>query len=540
MRFIHSGIKGNTNLTTVDRNLYDLTVEERNKVCNLPFFSASFEEQSTKRLAVAKQRYIDKKIPLIKAIFKEDAENTGYLNHRLPSNMAKPYHDVYCKRAGKTAQGISAADLKPRLSVTKLLTKRWCELREAYDIYSSFDVFAHPQLLKGVASHQKLEDETHPVSEEIQTFMDDFEMYVPSDEFHKFSGLWTETMTKMMNLFIDGEAREILCHGYLDSTSGHLKAGPIEDENNILISAVVDHLVLRKRISHSNLVPFKLDPKTLDWDDQDISKNLKCAHEQRAFLRENFEIVVSDVKTRSFRRIPSQENVLKATKLQVMYYRFFLEELATDPDATYGKLLINAERRGFDVDQPIDPAKVISLMAKNSTIIADMKRLRDGAPIGFKLFDDFNIENVNYDMSSYSDVLTEKKTLQAYQEFFREWAKPVTLRYLAARLSQVYHEVGALLGNTLMVEYYVRDENFHNTVFDYDYKHLMENCHDSANFWLGKRDIEPIKPTVKNILTYCKHCDYAAVCSWKKLGTENCEKLGDELIAINEGRSPQE
>ncbi|QLG70843.1 hypothetical protein HG535_0A07860 [Zygotorulaspora mrakii] len=521
-----------SNNCTFTHNYSVLTAEEREEVNRLPFFSRSFEEQPKKQPNKTRQKYTERKISLTKAIFGEDQENAGYLSYHLPRSMPSPYYDVYCKREQNGSKNDQEREIMQRLSVTKLLTKRWCELREAYDIYSNVDIFAHPQLLQGIASHRKLEYETHPVSEETQAFKDTFELQVPDDKFHKLAGSWSETVSKMLNIFVDGEAREVLCHGYLDANSGHLKSGSSINECDILISAVVDHLVLRKKGTAGTLFPFKLSNSVITRDGQDIAESLKQLRKNESFLKENFEIIVGDVKTRSFRRVPSHENVIKATKLQVMYYRHFLEELSIDTTSTYFKLLANAERRGFDVDQPVDPAKVISMMAQNEYMVLDMKRLRDGEPIGFNPFDSKNVENKKYNLTHYSALLNDANTIERYGDFFTEWRKPVTLRYLASRLAQVYREVGRLLCSALMVEYYVRNENFHNTLFDYDVDYLMENSHDSALFWLGKRDIEPIGANIKNFTSYCKHCDYETVCSWRKKGVTKCLDLGDDLVRI--------
>lgn len=502
----------------------ELTDYELETINKLPFFNKN-GANAPKRFSNSKrQEYLNEKLPAVKSLFGEDSQYPGFINHSLPSRMPIPF---------EAARGTDEDIISNRLSVTKLLTKSWCELRHAYDVYAKIPKFEGRPIIKGREEHQKLEDETHSLAEEQRAFEKDFEVVIPDDEFHKLADSWFASLVKMVNLFTDGEAREVLCHGYLNKEEGNLVEGSLTGDENVLVSGIIDHLLLKLRdipVSN-NVLPLRLENTIISKNCEDIAlvfDQLKRA----GSLHTKFEVMISDVKTRFMRKIPNQQSVLKASKLQVMYYRYFMEVLGQNSHETYEKLLTNAQRRGFDVNRFIDPAKVLSMMATDDMIRADMYRLKNGDSIGFTPFDNSELnvsESAVYDMSDYHDKITDARVIHRYSDFFEPWTKPVTLKYLAARLSQMYHHLAPFLSDKLMIEYYYNGDNFHNIIFEFDSEILKEHSSDSAKFWFGKRDIEPIDRNLKNFVTFCKYCDYESVCSWKKGGTDMCKELGTDL-----------
>lgn len=511
-----------------------LTKKEKDQISALPFFDKASYASPKSRGNSAKQEYLKKKLSDVRKVFGYDSNNPGYLPFKLPKERPNPYLDAHLGRTIDPDTGKQILHGKHRLSVTKLLTKRWCELRESYDIYAKAPIFEHAHVVKGLETHQKLEGETHPIPEGWRDFVEDFEITIPTDEFHELVGSWYENMVRLTNLFIVGEAREVLCHGYLNSDSCQLVEGPVTREEDILISGVIDHLFLVQR-GYSRSKPLRINGCIVRKPTFDITDILKQLSADREHIKQNYEVVVSDVKTRSIRKVPTQNSVLKSTKLQVMYYRSFMETLGSSVIDTYEKLLTNAQRRGMDVDKPIEPSKIVSIMAAGDLIISDMRRLRDGDDIGFEPFDNCPSESVQteaYDVTHFHDLITDMRVIQKFEEFFVLWSKPPTLRYFAARLAQLYHEIAPLLSDTLLVEYYYKGENFHNIYFDYDRRSLASESFNSGRFWFEKRDIEPIEPTLKNVMTYCKYCDYEEVCLWKKQAVERCRGLGDDLTKM--------
>ncbi|QLL34748.1 hypothetical protein HG536_0H01230 [Torulaspora globosa] len=513
-----------------------LTRKERDQISALPFFIESSHGRSRTRRTSTRQEYLEKKLPDVRRAFGCDPDNPGYLPFKLPKERPNPYWDAHLGRTVDPDTGKQTLHGKPRLSVTKLLTKRWCELRESYDIYAKAPIYEHPQVIEGLETHQKLEDETHRIPEDWHEFMEHFEVAIPTDEYHELVGSWYESIGKLVNLFTVGEAREVLCHGFLDPNSCQMVEGPVVSEEEVLVSGVIDHLVLTRRARFHGK-PLGLIGCIESRPNLYIADVLNQIEGQKELLKQKYGIVLSDIKTRSIRKIPTQNSVVKSTKLQVMYYRSFLETLGSSPSGTYQRLLLNAQRRKMDIDRPIEPSKLISMMAATDLIISDMRCLRDGENIGFETYDGYfsgRDQGDAYDVTHFYDLITDVSVIQKFEEFFTLWSRPPTLRYFAARLAQMYHEVAPLLSDTLLIEYYCQGENFHNIVFDYDPELMKSECFNSASFWFGKRDIEPIKPTLKNVMTYCKHCDYEEVCLWRKQITDKCRQLGSDLEKITE------
>lgn len=510
-----------------DPHFCQLSCQELDALSKFPIFREAKQETRNKGITKKRQSYLNEKLSNVRLRFGDDMHYPNAISHVLPSNVSP-------------LEAIQSANQKVpvRLSVTKMLTKSWCELRHAYDVYAEVPIFEGRAITEGKEEHQKLEDKTHTLAEEQRNFEKDFEVEIPHDEFHNIAGAWFETLIKMVNLFTNGEAREVLCHGYLNSQSCHLVEGPVTGEEDILISGIIDHLLLRSRnIDKINrVVPVRLEDSVVSRDCEDISLILHQIENAEFDLKNNFEIIVSDVKTRFTNQIPSQASVLRASKLQVMYYRHFLEFLGKTPSLTYEKLLTNARRRGLDVNRFIDPAKMLSMLAADDLIRSDMHRLKNGKSIGFEPFDNDHLTDsasTKYDMSDYHNLIVDARIVEKYGDFFEPWQKPVTLKYFASRLAQMYHKVVPLLSDNLMIEYYYNGDNFHNIFFEYDIEILKLNCLNSAQFWLGKREIEPIKPNIKNFLTHCKYCDYESVCSWKKAGNDICRQLGSDLANLS-------
>lgn len=513
-----------------------LTSKERDQVSALPLFRESSHLRSKTRRTNARQEYLEKKLPDVRRAFGSDPDHPGYLPFKLPKERSNPYWDAHLGRTVDPETGKETVHGKPRLSVTKLLTKRWCELRESYDIYAKAPIYEHAQVIEGLETHQKLEDETHRIPEDWHEFMEHFEVPIPTDEYHELVSAWYESIARLVDLFMVGEAREVLCHGFLDPNSCQMVEGPVISGEEVLVSGVIDHLILTPRASNHNK-PLGLSGCIESRPNLSIADVLSQLEGQREPLKQKYEIVLSDIKTRSIRKVPTQNSVVKSTKIQVMYYRSFLAALGSSPSNTYERLLLNAQRRRMDIDRPIEPSKLISIMAASDLITSDMRCLRDGENIGFKAYDDhFSARSQGdaYDMSQFHDLITDVNVIQKFEEFFTLWSRPPTLRYFAVRLAQMYHEVAPLLSDTLLIEYYCQGENFHNIVFEYDPELIKSECFDSASFWFGKRDIEPIKPTLKNVMTYCKYCDYEEVCLWRKQIIDKCRQFGSDLERIAE------
>ncbi|CAL9731254.1 exonuclease V, mitochondrial [Monosporozyma unispora] len=475
-----------------------------------------------------RDEYLSRKLPKVKEIFGTDPKYPTLISHHIPPSHPSPFHDGLLPD--------SPPQRAKRLSVTSLLTKSWCELRSAYDIYSQMPRFTTVQLLSGTKEHSKLEVKSHPINLKLKEVNHD--LSVPKD---RIIDQWSQTILRLVSMFQIGEAREIPCFAFVDIVKENF---PIMDnlsvedwqvilnktnstESNdptsqyVMISGIIDHLKLNETSSGFPLSS-DVNSKNFELDINDLLQTINDSIEQN-----NWEIQVADIKTRQTFKPPTQTSVVKTSKLQVMYYNKLLSVLGQDPNVTYETLILNAYKRGYNVDEPLNPLKVFSLMTETPFLICDMKRLQNGEPIGFSLFDKFNENNskIPTDLSSYIDQI-KGVGMDHLLEFCRSWETPVTMRYLAVRMSQLYHLIGKILSKNLIIEYYCRGANFHNIYFQYNDEIFNAQHVDSLKFWFGKRDIEPFEPTIYNFTTFCKNCDYRDVCSWKRKGEDICKEMG--------------
>lgn len=474
-----------------------------------------------------RKEYIASKLAAIKSIF--PLENKEFISADPPAHIRNLYFDVYAKDKIDSRGNIVLAGTT-RLSVTKLLTKRWCELSEMYDICSRIPIFEHKQLKIGKMAHEQLEGTVHAIDVSVKDFMDTYEWELADDELHRLAEDWFQCINRLVTLFVKGEAREIICHGYLDSRTGNLVEQGVKDRSDILVSGIIDHVIL---FDADPTDPVPLLPALRSETKNDLREMIATIKDTISSVQ-HLEIAVSDVKTRPRKTIPNYPSVINASKLQIMYYRNFIETLGSNPTLAYQKLLLNAERRGINIDDPINISNLIYFMEIDPSLTADFERIMLGEPIGFEPFDEFQYkeDGKSYDLSKYADLTVDESTIHKYGKFYQEWAKPPTLRYFAARMAQLYNLIKPLLSDHLMIEYYAGDVNFKTLYFNYDPNWLAAECKDSSMFWFGQRLPRPVPPTKKNIETFCKYCDFHDVCSWRAKGDETMRQLGKELQSL--------
>lgn len=287
------------------------TKEERDIIDKLPYFQNE-PKPSTQGLTKAKRAYLERKLPIVHELFK-DENSSRYLTYNLPAKLPNPYLDAHARPITDPVTGNVKYGGTPRLSVTKMLTKRWCELREAYDIYSRVPIFQHRQVTQGRREHQRLEDEIHAPLSDIDEFKSDFEIDIPDDAFHSLVEDWFLTIVRLLTLFQKGHAREILCHGYIDSRTSTFIHGEVKGEQHVLVSGVVDHLILRDRNSPNDKKQVPLENNILARNGYDLTQVIKSLSALVQDASKNLELVVSDVKTRATKTVPRQHSVVKAS-----------------------------------------------------------------------------------------------------------------------------------------------------------------------------------------------------------------------------------
>jgi len=518
--------------TKNNNNNYVITSIEKDQLAKLPFFDESNIDRdplkTVKSITRQRKQYLQKKNDVVQSIVGINSKDHPYLSYSF-QGLPSMYDNITKSKS------------HGRLSVTKLMTKSWCELRYAYDAYSKMDKMTTRNISQGLSFHKSLEDTLIPENVPLDQFLK--EQTITGFE-KTLQYKWMDTLQKILTSFTNvGECRELLCHGYITNQKDSLQDGKfvtdidLENENLILVSGIIDHLKWIPPSGNELYSNSQYDLFDDIFNDNEITEDLTeiLSSLQREIPKRinGWKLQVRDVKTRQTFNIPNQTSVQRSTKLQIMYYRKFIEILSLDPTQTYNMLIINAQNRNLDIDQELDPMAIIALMIQTPMLIPDMRRLRDGNPIGFEHYDNYSYTS-QYGNKPFliPEDIVSSETREGFQEFATIWKKPVTLRYFAARLAQTYHLLNSTLSEDLLVEYYCRGVNFHNLPFKNNDEQLIEHNADRTNFLFGKREVQPIEQNLKNFLTYCKHCDYQSVCSWKHEGEEKLKNLGDELAQM--------
>ncbi|VEU20573.1 DEKNAAC101482 [Brettanomyces naardenensis] len=460
----------------------------------------------------------------------------------LPRNFilkakSTPY-DQLCLSQGKDPSKSIA-----RLSVTKILPFNWCELRTIFNVYDG--VFEKPQtapMLRGKLEHSVFERTTHP-SKSYSIDLDGVEKEIHIEQTHSFSQLpaepivqeeledigkrglqidpklrelavkWTSTVLRLLTLFQFGECREVLVHAMYDRENSCLLEGggatgssPLDPDNYILISGIIDHLMFENDTAEGVFEGYQEELKDSITDFLDISDLIK-----QVGLRANtwcdkndpfLYVTVKDLKTRKSRSLPHPAQQQSA-KYQVGMYRKFLELLSRDPRLTYQLMIINAQKRGIDPFQVLPEALVSELILQNHYLIRDFERLKNGKQIGFEAYDeDSRVSKDHFKLSLRGESTTPSQLLG-------KWETPPTLAYLAARMSQLYHTLNPFFSDRNYIEYSCQGEVFRQMPYRYNEKEIDQAIDQGMALWLGKR--EPEGPFVKSI---CKYCDFHQQCEW--------------------------
>lgn len=440
--------------------------------------------------------------------------------------------------------------ISPRLSVTKLLTSSWCELRDYYEVYAgSLQTKKLRAVIQGSKYHNKLESQLHEkidtdyLVEELRGAMETMTWDKPQDQveqmifgFSKESTLameWSETIiSRLFQLVTTSEAREVLVHCYIDLNGGNFlhKASSLETNKKVLVSGIIDYLLLHNPEDITDISLFNDVKDALHYDfppDEngtqlfDLTRMLQTIEPIIREHSENFKVTVTDVKTRSRKTIPSQKSVVEAAKLQTFYYTIMVSILSQSEFA-YHSLIENAKSRGLDVDAPINVSTLASILRQNYQLFyKDFIKLANGESIGFAVFDDYTKaqQYPEYDLSgftiddhtrikenseldlSFEDLMTDK--------LLTSWKIPPTLRYFAARGSQFFSLIHNLLGGKTTVEYHTSFDGmlFHENVYELDVESLKEHLKSAATFWNGKR-----YPFYTDDVSRCNYCDFKEKC----------------------------
>lgn len=385
-------------------------------------------------------------------------------------------------------------------------------------------------------------------------------------------------MARLVALLTTGQAREVLVHAFVDA-AGVRVGGDIQSED-VLVSGVVDYIgwaasvqevrsprapltaALGESFSTStSLVPHlgpprcpplapPLDPQPpLDSSGSsqppimlDLSDLL--ARAGALWVCSPPRLQLTDVKTRSVKSIPAQPSVVDAAKWQVSHYRHFLAALsgAAGPAAAtpfgYTMLLANAERRGADVDKPLGLHTMLQLLSAHSDVVwRDFVRLAQGQPLGIPYFDGATPRITPYDARVLLDAEGrvprdpdfeggERRWAQLVAPLLRVWHTPLTLRYFAARLAQLYAllapSLGAGVDTTVEYHHAASGTCFKTLAFECDDDDYVRHLQSLMAFWRGERP-----PAQPDDVAKCHYCDFRQSC--RVPNPQLTFNLGDEL-----------
>lgn len=430
---------------------------------------------------------------------------------------------------------------QPRLSVTKLLTAGWCELQSFYDVFAGLREIKSSRLATGVKHHEKLERKAHP---KLDSELVDLQIEQASEGHteekkkllfetkmaHQLASQWSEkVVTRLLQMASTGMLREIQVHGFLDLHSGSLAENLQEIPGLVLVNGVID-IVSVDTFNHEDPEPLyehdEADPTTRKLESMqlpqkilDLSKEIPKAKEHFTELSKDHFLHVGDIKTRRVNSIPAQQSVLLSARNQCFFYSQFINTLSRDPCFGYSSWIENGIRRNVDPDTPISAGYAAELLIQQfSTLSLDFLRLAEGEPIGFDAFDHHcpTPPTEHYSLSDFASkeqfhgMLAELYGLDSpllqldISPLFKNWSKPPTLRYFAARAGQAFNILEAFLPGSVSVEYHnIRANSLVLRIhYAYDEGAFKKVVQDSATFWNGSR--EPIGTESKSRCSYCK------------------------------------
>lgn len=420
----------------------------------------------------------------------------------------------------------------PRLLVTKLLTERWCEMREYYTVFLDSETIPTRAMTAGVVHHSRLENARHrPIDTTgLRRVLNNWArrknaqipLVVGRPGESEMAFKWGSNISKIFLLLTTGSAREVLVHGFINLDSKRFVRS--SEPDSILVSGVIDQLEIKNPSGSHGSPPFDIMHHYLEhhhWANPVVDLT-KFLNEYKS-LSPNLDatLIVTDIKTRSFNRVPAQRLVLDAARTQTFYYHQFFDTLTQDPCETYESMLENARHRGLDVDAPLSFVTIIELVAAwGNLLAADLIHFAEGLPLGFAPYDDYyKTKCTPHDFGSFIEryewlsFVKEVECLHpicANLEFLQmEWIRPPTLRWLAARSAQFYSCCLPFIGDETTVEYHnaVSEQIFETHKHHFDRSTLQRALRHACEFWNGERP-----PNYSQSTDMCKQCGFKAKC----------------------------
>lgn len=464
---------------------------------------------------------------------------------------------------------------QPRLSVSKLLTSSWCELRTYFDIYAGLPKKAvTTRMQTGTGYHQHLELQDHAIVlwESLQELIRKYLAKFSPEEQDKLmsnslaaelGSHWADQVVARSLMVADKRrGREIIVHGFLNIHTGQLARTVAELLLAVLVNGIIDVVKIDGKNYQKQLTTSFPDRRgTGDYveipDEElheqklralrviDLTVELSRAKKELDLASNANFLHVRDVKTRASNYIPNQDLVVHGARVQCMYYAQFLNNLSQSAEFAYASCLENAKRRGVAVDEPLGIAQAtISIISNFGTLALDMKRLARGEPIGFDEFDNGE-RSASEEAFSLSDFVTEAEfrdmlsvvygesstfLSEDISDLFKRWKQPLTFRYFAARSGQAFNLYEKFEPASVCIEYH--NVKTHQIIA---YKHfpfrddvMLKSIAETCSFWSGQR-----KPQATDDRSKCRHCEFQSRCPAINKSTQVL--AGDLIYKLLEG-----
>lgn len=445
-------------------------------------------------------------------------------------------------------------DYHSRLSVTKILPKAYCELKDMYQLFIGGINIETKAMVSGRKIHKVLEEQIHPqidvclktkdsdevvqidkqkdlidvdvsikeegkeqvnkeenkgkLSEELVMIdITDYKIST-SSQLYKIS----QNIVRIINIFKFGKSREILVHILINKKTGEIMRrvpdGGFVDKEHIIISGIVDDL----HLSSEHDDAFKTFQKELT---EEINKSFDFENTFQA-INSKIEswtdlddpalyLIVNDDKSRSSKFLPSND-YQKSQLLQVGMYRYFLGNLSHNLNFTYESWRFNMITRGESIDDQLDNSDVCFSYFANHYLLNDYIKLKNGEPLDFN---GIKSPPISTAIKSSPYIFVNKTNDKSLDVLVGEWKNPPTFAHILARLSQVEYLLNKFISNKLEITYIDRSSGTKlNVIHDeYNEKYVENQIHLGMNLWMGKR--EPYPTNSKQV---CKNCDFRVNC----------------------------
>lgn len=349
---------------------------------------------------------------------------------------------------------------KKNLTVSDLVTSAWCEMKFWYSLTRYGMVKKTPAMKQGTRIHRKLEEQVHvSVPVKVKIAEDTLGLQI----LNVIQGL--RTLQK------HGQTRELHVWGMVD---GNLVGGKIDE-----LSYSGPIIISSNKNEESDISKMQCAEKdTIDvLSTTDNTENTIASSLEKKFDPQS--VYLSDVKTRSVRRLPS-DTEFRPTKYQLMLYHRFISILATD------KFDLSILTSHFN----LDPHKIFSdefLAQVNSLEEEENTRFIDGNDLNYQQTQSMILKHNNIS-ALWSLMISE------FQSAFPNGVES--------------------LGNTLIVEFRLAKNGkiIGTKTFPMDDLDLTAYLKHAMEWWNGERPPQGV--TIEEAYK-CRTCEFADACNWR-------------------------